>query len=121
MSHLKKVVLIMLIAFKFNCFAEGEPTKFVGISEQLPKIGKYQFIKNDSYKISSDIFKIFEDAKSKKIIFICLNFYEYNVNSKWDLEIKSKKDAEKIAMDYCGYQGLGFELLGYKVKKEIRF
>jgi phage terminase large subunit-like protein len=109
--------LMFAISSISNANAEGE-----SVQQQLPKKGKYQFIKKDSIPANLRIFQIYESEKSKKIIFICTpSFFSYTVNALWDLEIKSKYQAEKVASEYCGERLAGYALLGFKINKEIRF
>lgn len=110
-----RVFLLMYLPFT-NVFANAET-----VQEQLPRKGKYEYIKRDAIPGNKKIFELYEAEKSKKIIFICTpNFFSFTVNALWDLEITTKAEAEKIARDHCAGNLAGYSLLGYKISKEIR-
>ena len=121
---MKIIILLLFLAFQIKSFGQTDANKIVSIADQLPAVGKYNWVKSDQKGQPTDVFQKYEVSRTKKVIFICLNYYVYNAIAKWDINIKSKKDAEKIAMDYCGdrVDGVnGFVLLGYKINKEIRY
>lgn len=116
MRSINIVFLALAVLSISNANAEGE-----SVQQQLPKNGKYQFIKKDSIPANEKIFQIYESEKSKKVIFICTpSFFSYTVNALWDLEIKSKNQAEQVASKYCGERLSGYALLGYKINKDIK-
>ncbi len=91
------------------------------VQEQLPKKGQYEFVKKEANPINAQIFELNEAEKSKKAIFLCTpNFFSFTVNALWDLEIKSKKQANQIAREFCEERLAGYVLLGYKINKDIK-
>jgi hypothetical protein len=94
------------------------------VRDQLPKEGKYEFIKANSVSQNLDIFKQYELERSKKIIFLCFpNSISFKLQAKWDLQIQTKSDAEKIAKDTClkSSSTERFMMLGLKLKDEIKY
>lgn len=83
----------------------------------------YARVKKDSVEESKDVFLKYEKQKSRKVIAGCVRSgVTYSVQAQWDLKISSKRDAEDAAQNLCTDSGaFGGFLLGYKVKKEIRF
>ena len=117
MKKLLCLVLLCLLQFSLNCFAED-------VRDQLPKEGKYEFIKANSVSQNLDVFKQYESEKSRKVIFLCFpNSISFKLQAKWDLEIKTQKDAEKIAKDACIKSSATerFVVIGFKSEKEFRF
>ena len=110
------LVSLCLLQYSSNCFAED-------VRDELPKEGKYEFIKANSVSQNLDVFKQYESEKSKKVIFLCIpNSISFKLQAKWDLEIKTQKEAEKIAKDSClkSSSTERYVVLGYKSEKEIR-
>ena len=115
----KQISLLLFCIFQIslNCFAED-------VRDQLPKEGKYEFIKANSVSQNLDVFKQYEAEKSTKVIFLCVpNSISFKLQAKWDLDIKTQGEAEKVAKDAClkSSSTERYAVLGYKVKKEIRF
>jgi hypothetical protein len=83
----------------------------------------YVRVKKDSVGLNNDVFKKYEKQTSKKIIAACVNSgVTYSVVAQWDLEIASRAEAEMATQELCtGNGAFGGILLGYKVKREIRF
>ena len=111
------LVSFCLLQISSNCFAED-------VRDQLPKEGKYEFIKANSVSQNLDVFKQYEAEKSKKVIFLCFpNSISFKIQAKWDAEIKTQKDAEKIAKDSCLKSSATerYVVLGFKYEKELRF
>jgi hypothetical protein len=111
------LVLFCLLQFSSNCFAED-------VRDQLPKEGKYEFIKANSVKQNLDVFKQYESEKSKKVIFLCFpNSITFKLQAKWDLEIKSQSEVEKIAKDACLKSSATerYVVIGFKLKDEFKF
>lgn len=103
----------------FPLFASAEDVR-----DQLPKEGKYEFIKANSVSQNLDVFRQYESAKSKKVIFLCFpNSITFKLQAKWDLEIKTKNDAEMIAKDAClkSSSTERYVVIGFKLKDEIKF
>lgn len=99
------------------CFAED-------VRDQLPKEGKYEFIKANSISQNLDVFKQYESENSKKVIFLCFpNSITFKLQAKWNLEIKTQKDAEMIAKDACLKSSATerYVLIGFKLKDELKF
>jgi hypothetical protein len=106
----------ILMFFPFFAFAED-------VRDQLPKEGKYEFIKANSINQNLDVFKKYESEKSRKVIFLCFpNSISFKVEAKWDLDLKTQKDAEKIAKDACIKSSATerFVVLGFKSKEEVK-
>jgi hypothetical protein len=111
------LALFCFLQFSSNCFAED-------VRDQLPKEGKYEFIKANSVSQNLDVFKQYESEKSKKIIFLCFpNSISFKLQAKWDLEIKNQSQVEKIAKDAClkSSSTERYVVLGFKLKDELKF
>lgn len=111
------LVSLCLLQFASNCFAED-------VRDELPKEGKYEFIKANSISQNLSVFKQYESEKSKKVIFLCFpNSISFKVQAKWDVEIKTQKDAEKIAKEAClkSSSTERYVVIGFKSEKEFRF
>lgn len=86
------------------------------------KKSKYEYIKLDSITENKDVFKKYEKAKSRKIIYVCdYGNGRYSVRAQWDLKIKDRDEAETIALEDCNEALAQALLLGYKTRKEFRF
>ena len=117
MKKLLCLVSLCLLQFSSNCFAED-------VRDQLPKEGKYEFIKANSVSQNLDVFKQYEAEKSKKVIFLCFpNSISFKLQAKWDLELKTQKDAELIAKDACLKSSATerYVVIGFKLKDELKF
>jgi hypothetical protein len=67
--------------------------------------------------------KKYESEKSRKVIFLCFpNSISFKVEAKWGLDLKTQKDAEKIAKDACIKSSATerFVVLGFKSKEEVK-
>lgn len=110
------IPILFAAFFIVDASAAGET-----VQEQLPAKGKYEFVKKEANPKNAKIFELYEAEKSKKVIFICTpNFFSFTVNALWDLEIKSKHQAEQIAREHCSERLAGYALLGYKINKDIK-
>ena len=115
----KQISLLLFCLFQIssNCFAED-------VRDQLPKEGKYEFIKANSVSQNLDVFKQYESEKSRKVIFLCFpNSISFKLQAKWDLELKTQKDAELIAKDACLKSSATerYVVIGFKLKDEFKF
>lgn len=117
MKNLLSLLSFCILQIPSNCFAED-------VRDQLPKEGKYEFIKANSINQNLDVFKQYESEKSKKVIFLCFpNSISFKVEAKWDLNFKTQKDAEKIAKEACikSSSTERYVLIGFKLKDELKF
>ncbi len=83
----------------------------------------YARVKNDASLENQKIFHAYEIKSSKKVIAVCTRgAATYAVAARWDLSITSKAEAEEEAEKLCNELGaFGGTLIGYRIKKDIRF
>lgn len=83
----------------------------------------YARVKKDAVFENQKIFHEYETKNSKKIIAVCTRgAATYSLAARWDLSITSRADADQEANELCTELGaFGGVLIGYKIKKEIRF
>lgn len=92
------------------------------IYDEIPAKGKYSYIRRDAIPANKDVFRQYEAATSRKIIYLCIHSsLTYSVRAQWDLTIKNRAVAEGIASADCNEAFAGFMLLGYKAKVEYRY
>lgn len=92
------------------------------LHDELPRIGRYEYIKKDSLPGNLKIFEEYEKSKTRKVIYVCVHGAgRYSVRAQWDLEITTKRDAEKLAQQDCSEALAGFVLLAYMSKREFRY
>lgn len=117
MKNLLCLLSFCILQIPLNCIAED-------VRDQLPKERKYEFIKTNSVSQNLDVFKQYESEKSRKVIFLCFpNSISFKVEAKWDLNLKTQKDAEKIAKDACikSSSTERYVVIGFKSDKEFKF
>ena len=83
----------------------------------------YARAKKDAVSENLQVFQQYEAIHSKKIIAVCANgAATYAVAARWDVSITSNAEAEDEADKLCAELGaFGGTLIGYKIKKDIRF
>jgi hypothetical protein len=115
--NIYKVAITALLATSTSTYADSDVYEF------LTEKNVYNRAKKDAIEANKGVFFKYEKQTSKKIIVACIeSAVTYSVKAQWNLKIASKFDAEEIAESLCRDSGaFGAVLLGYKVKREIKF
>lgn len=84
----------------------------------------YRRVRNDTRGgPNEEVFLEYEKQESKRIIAACISSSStYSVVAQWNLKISSKDEAQQTATILCHNSGaFSSVLLGYKIKRDIRF
>jgi len=96
-----------------------EPEESADFWDLLPEKDRYNWIKDQSSAGNLEMFQIYEEKTSFKVLNVCADFSGWRVMAHWDLDIKDEQDAFDVASESC--VGGRAVLLGYSTDQEYRF